>query len=91
MIGLTMLFFSRRMRVQGLWIWKAVESFKWVLMGSPSRNMKDFVAEIDLNCVVLAQYGLVEMNFSMHPRVFFFFWYLSEKCDCSLSLSKESN
>jgi hypothetical protein len=61
------------MRVQGLWIWKAVESFKWVLMGSPSRNMKDFVAEIDLNCVVLAQYGLVEMNFSMHPRVFFFF------------------
>jgi hypothetical protein len=34
-------------------------------MECSSRNMKNFVAEIDLNCIVLAQDGLVEKNFSM--------------------------
>jgi hypothetical protein len=55
----------------GLQVWKAVESFKWGLMGYPSRNMKDFVTEIDLNCVVPAQDGLVEKNFSRQSRAFF--------------------
>jgi hypothetical protein len=39
-IGLTMLL-STRMWVLGLWIWKAVECFKWGLMDYPSRNMED--------------------------------------------------
>ena len=52
--GLTVLLF-KRMWILGLWIWKAVECFKWGLMGHPSRNMKDFVAGSDLNCVDLAQ------------------------------------
>jgi hypothetical protein len=54
MIGLTMLLFER-IWIWGLWIWKAVECFKWGLMCYPSRNMKDFVTESDLNCEDLAQ------------------------------------
>ena len=38
-----------------LLIYFAVECFKWGLMGHPSRNMEDFVAESDLNCADLAQ------------------------------------
>ena len=34
-------------------------------MDSPSKNMKHFVAEMDLNCADLAQEGSVEKNFSM--------------------------
>ena len=44
-IGLTMFLFER-MWILGLWIWKAVECFKWGLMGHPSRNMEDFVIEL---------------------------------------------
>jgi hypothetical protein len=29
----------------GLLIWKALEYFKWGLMGYPTKNMEDFVAE----------------------------------------------
>jgi hypothetical protein len=36
-------------------------------MAYPSRNMEDFVAEIDLNCEDLAQEGSVE-NFNMWPK-----------------------
>jgi hypothetical protein len=53
------------MWILGLWIWKAVESFKCDLMGYPSRNMQDFVAESDLNCKELAQEVSVKKNFSM--------------------------
>jgi hypothetical protein len=53
-IGLTMLLFER-MWIWGLWIWKAVECFKWSLMGHPSRDMEDFVPGNNLNCVDLAQ------------------------------------
>ena len=63
-ISLAMLLFDR-MQIYGLWIWKAVECFKWGLMGYPSRNMEDFVAESDLNCADLAQEVSVEKNFSM--------------------------
>ena len=42
-IGLPM-FLSGRMWMRGLWVWNAVESFRWGLMGHPSRNMKDLVA-----------------------------------------------
>jgi hypothetical protein len=61
----------------GTLVWKAVEGFKWGLMGHPSRSMED-CAESDLNCAGLAQ---VEMNFSMYPRDWFLllllllFWY----------------
>ena len=61
-----MLLFER-MWILGLWIWKAVECFKWGLMGYPSRNMEDFVTESDLNCADLAQEVSVE-NFNMWPR-----------------------
>ena len=43
-IGLSMLS-SGRMWIWGLWIWKAVECFKWGLMGHPRKNMEDFVTE----------------------------------------------
>ena len=59
-----MLLFER-MWILGLWIWKAVECFKWGLMGHPSRNMEDFVAGSNLNCVDLAQEISKEKNFSM--------------------------
>jgi hypothetical protein len=45
-----------------------VEWFKWGLKGYPSKNMKGFLAEIDLNCADPAQESLVE-NFSVWPRV----------------------
>ena len=41
-----------------------MECFKWGLMGHPSRNMKDFVAGNNLNCVDLAQ-EISKKNFSM--------------------------
>jgi hypothetical protein len=58
------------MWIWGLWIWKAVECFKWGLMGYPSKNMKDLVAEIDLNCSELAQDGSVEESFNMAQKLF---------------------
>jgi hypothetical protein len=39
----------------GLWIWKAVECFKWGAKGYFSRDIEDFVSESDLNCTGLAQ------------------------------------
>jgi hypothetical protein len=63
-IGLTMLLFER-MWILGLCIWKAVECFKWSLMGHPTRNMEDFVTGSNLNCVDLAQEISKEKNFSM--------------------------
>ena len=66
MIGLTILLFGR------MWIlelWKAVECFRLGLMGSPGRNMEDFVTEYDLNCADLAQEVSVEnVQFRMWPR-----------------------
>jgi hypothetical protein len=62
-IGLTMLLFGRMWNL-GLWIWKAVECFKWGLMGHPSRNMEDFVSESDLNCGEVSE----EKNFNMWTR-----------------------
>ena len=56
-----MLLFGRKW-VLGLWIWKAVERFKWGLMGYLSRNAEVFVIESDLNCAGLAQEVLEEKN-----------------------------
>jgi hypothetical protein len=64
-IGLTMILFGR-MWILGLWIWKAVECFKWALMNYPSKNMEDFVTESDLNCTDLTQEISVE-NLNMWP------------------------
>ena len=44
-----------------------MESFKWGLMGYPSRNMEDFVTESDLNCMDLAEEVSLE-NFNMRPK-----------------------
>ena len=63
-IGMIMLLFER-IWIWGLWIWKAVEWFKWGLIGYPSRSMEDFVAESALNHADLAQEVSVEKNFSM--------------------------
>ena len=51
-----------------LWIWKAAECFKWVLVGHPSRNMENFVAGGDLICGSLALEASEEKNFNMWPR-----------------------
>jgi hypothetical protein len=52
-----------------------VESFKWDLMGYPSRNMEDFVAENELNYSDVAHEFSVEKNFSMwHTDSFCIFW-----------------
>jgi hypothetical protein len=52
-----------------------VECFKFGLMGYPSRNIQDFVAECDLNYADLTQEVSVEKNFSMWPRdCFVVFW-----------------
>jgi hypothetical protein len=40
-----------------------MECFKWGLMGHPTRNMEDFVAGSNLNCVDLAQKISKEKNF----------------------------
>jgi hypothetical protein len=61
-IGLTMFLFG------GMWIWKAVECFKWGLMSHPTRNMEDFIVESDLICAKLAQEVSMERNFRMWPR-----------------------
>ena len=66
MIGLTMLLF-RRIWILGLWVWKAVECFKWGLMGYLGRKMEDFVAKGVLTCAVLAQDVSVG-NLRMWPR-----------------------
>ena len=59
----------------GFWIWKAVECFKWCVMGYSSKNIENFVAESDLNCADMAQQVSVEKNFSMWPRdCFVVFW-----------------
>ena len=42
-----------------------MECFKWDLMGHPSRNMENFVAGSNLNCIDLAQEISKEKNFSM--------------------------
>ena len=44
-IGLIMLLFGR-MWILRLWIWKALECFKWGLVGYPSRNKEDFVVRV---------------------------------------------
>jgi hypothetical protein len=88
-IGLTMLFFGR-MWIWGLWTWKAVEYFKWGLMGYPSRNMEDFVIESNLNCADLAQEISVR-NFKMWPTGMFcgiLVKNVATFCPCLKSLSE---
>jgi|UPI0000215F31 hypothetical protein len=60
-----------------LWIWKAIERFKWGLMGYPSRNMEGFITESDFNCADLAREVSVE-NFSM--------W--CKDCSCGVLVKK---
>ena len=45
----------REMQIWGLWIWKAVECFKWGLVSHSSRNLEEIGAECDLNSGDLAQ------------------------------------
>jgi hypothetical protein len=65
-IDLTMLLFGI-MWIWELWIWKAMECFKWDLMGYPSRNIEDFVTESNLKCGRLTL-EFSEKNFNMWPR-----------------------
>ena len=82
-----MLLFER-MWILVLWSWNTVECFKWGLMGHPSRNMEDFVAGSNLNCVDLAQEISKEKNFRMWHKDFL--WYFGEECGYSLPLSEKS-
>jgi hypothetical protein len=89
-ICLTMLLFER-MWILGLWIWKAVECFKWGLLGHPGRNMEDFVARSNLNCVDLAQEISKEKNFRMWHKDWFCGILLKNVatfCPCLKSLSE---
>ena len=52
----------------GLWIRKAVECFKFCLMGHSSWSMEDIGAGGDLNCGGLTQKDSEEKNVSMLPR-----------------------
>ena len=73
----------------GVWVlglWKAVECFKLGLMGHPSRNVGDFVAEYDLNCSDLVQKVSVEKNFRMWPRDCFCGILVTAFCPCLKSL-----
>jgi hypothetical protein len=83
-----MLLFER-MWILGLWIWKAVKSFKWGLMGHPSRNMEDFVDGSDLTCVDLAQEISKEKNFRMWHKDCFCEIF-GEECGYFLPLSEKS-
>ena len=81
-----------------VFVWKNVDfgtldlkssgMLKWGLTGYLSRNMKDFVTECDLNCVVLTLEISVE-NFNMWSRDCFvvFGW---KKCGYPFPSSKES-
>jgi hypothetical protein len=81
-IGLTMLLFEI-MWILELWIWKAVEC--WGLMSHPSRNMEEFVAGSNLNCVDLAQGISKKKNFSMWHKDSFC-GILATFCPCLKSL-----
>jgi hypothetical protein len=82
------MFLFERMWILGLCIWKAMECFKWGLMGHPSRNMEDFVAGSDLNCIDLAQEISKEKNFRMWHKDRFL-WYFGEECGYFLPLSEK--
>ena len=73
------MFSFERMWILGLCTWKAMECFKWGLMGHPSSNMKDLAAGSNLNCVDLAQEISKEKNFRMWHKDCFL-WYFGEKC-----------
>ena len=49
------MFLFGRMWIWELWIWKAMECFKWGLMSHLSRKVEDFVPVSDLNCADLVQ------------------------------------
>jgi hypothetical protein len=87
-IGLTMFLFERTW-ILGLWIWNAVECFKLGLMGHHSRDMEDFVARSNLNCIDLAQEIAKEKNFRMwHKNCFCGIWgkNVATFCPCLKSL-----
>ena len=65
MIALTMLLFGAKWF---LGLWKAVESFKWSLVGYPIRYMEESVADSGLNCVSLLAQEFSEKNLSIWPR-----------------------
>ena len=52
-------------------LWKAVECFKWGLMGHISRSMKDSVPKYVLNSGDLAQEVSEKKTFSMWPLDWF--------------------
>jgi hypothetical protein len=72
-MGLTLLLFGR-IWIWAVWIWKAMEYFKWGLIGYPSRNMEDFVTESDLNSADLAQEVSVENSICVLETAFVVFW-----------------
>jgi len=75
-----------RLWILGHWIWKAVECFKAVLIGYPSKSMGDLVTKSNLNCTDQAQVSVE--NFNMWSRICFLL-YFSEEYDYFLPLSEE--
>jgi len=66
-IGVIMFLFGR-MWIWELWIWEAVEFFKWISMGYSSRNMEDFAADSDLNTTDPARVVSVEKSLGVCHR-----------------------
>lgn len=68
MIDLIMVL-SGRTWILALWIWEAMECFKWQSMGSHSGNIEDIIGEINLNCADKPGTGCsLEKNFSMWSK-----------------------
>ena len=76
--------FLRGTWIWGVWIKKAVECFKWGLVGHPSRNIEDTGAEGELNSGGLAQE--VSKNFRNHSCDIL----VKNVAGCFLPLSEES-
>ena len=68
-----------------------MECFKWGLMGHPSRNMEDFVAGSNLNCIDLVQDISKEKTFRMWHKDCFYGILVKNVatfCPCLKSLPK---
>lgn len=84
MTGLTMLLGSR-MWALGLWITKAVECCKWVLMGLPTQNLEASGAESSVVYDGLEQKSSENNNINEWPRNCswdIFIMYMAAFCHC---------
>ena len=90
---LTMLLFGGKWILR-VWIWKAMDHFKWGLRDHLSRNMESIGTKDDLNSADLVQEVLVEKNSSMWPKDYFcdiLVKNMAAFCHCLKSLPEAKN